>query len=287
MPRRSYKLIGVPLNYGANKCGIEYGMDNFLKKFPKYKENLEVIEVEKQEEDFSEKGLKFLNTIRVACSKLAEKTAKVVENEELPISVGGDHAIAIGSIAGVSAKKSVGVLWVDAHGDFNTKDTTESGHIHGMPLAASCGYGSKELVDCLYEGRKVLTSDVVLFGIRSLDKKEEELINKAGVRCYKYSEIEERGFDLCLKEATDQLKKSGKDIHISFDLDSIDPMEVSGVSTPVKKGLSKAEGIKLIDYVFDNHSVSSVDIVEYNPIFEKGNDTVEYMNELIERIIER
>ena len=283
---KKIKLIGVPLQYGAVRCGIEYGINSLEERHPQYKGNIDAIEIIQQKEDFSRKNLKFLNTISKACNDLANKIKKTVEDGDLPITMGGDHAIAMGSIAGVSSSKKIGVLWVDAHRDFNTEETSESGNIHGMPLAASCGYGEKVLVDCHHVGVKVDPSNTVLFGIREDDQVEEDLVNEAGVRCYKYSEIEERGFDVCLAEASSILAKSGYDIHMSFDLDSVDPREITGVSTPVKKGITREEGKQIFKYMFDKHNISSVDIVEYNPLLEKGKETADYVDDLIRTIAE-
>lgn len=284
MGKKEIKLIGVPLNYGADRCGIEYGIDALKERYPRYRDEISLIEVTQEKEDFRKKNLKYLNTIIKACNKLAVEVEKTVSEGKLPITMGGDHAIAMGSIAGVAKQKEIGVLWVDAHRDFNTGETSSSGNIHGMPLAASCGYGEKILRDCHYEGVKVHPHNAVLFGVREEDQVEEDLVDEAGVRCYKYSEIEERGFEVCLREASEIFKKNGVEIHISFDLDSIDPSEVSGVSTPVKKGFSKKEGLYIFEYMFKNHDISSVDIVEYNPLYEKGEETASYVNELIEKI---
>lgn len=281
---KKIKLIGVPLQYGAVRCGIEYGIDSLEERHPQYKGNIDAIKIIQQKEDFSRKNLKFLNTISKACNELAGKVKETVEAGEVPITMGGDHAIAMGSIAGVSSVKKIGVLWVDAHRDFNTGETSESGNIHGMPLAASCGYGEKVLVDCHHAGVKVDPKSAVLFGVREDDQVEEDLVNEAGVRCYKYSEIEKRGFDVCLAEASSILAKNGYDIHVSFDLDSVDPREITGVSTPVKKGITREEGKQIFKYMFDKHNVSSVDIVEYNPLFEKEKETADYVDELITTI---
>lgn len=284
MGSRKIELIGVPMHYGASRCGIEYGIESLVEICPEYEKRIELMRVEPQKEDFGNKKLKFLNTISKACNELAKRTERSVREGKLPIIMGGDHAIALGSIAGVSREKKIGVLWVDAHGDFNTEATTESGHIHGMPLAASLGYGSDKLTNCHYDGSKLDVENVVLFGIRSLDTDEEKLMNEAGVRCYKYSEIAERGFDVCLAEASEILAKNNLDIHISFDLDSVDPLEVTGVSTPVKAGITREEGKQIFRYMFEKHNISSVDIVEYNPLYEEKKETAEYVDELIKRI---
>ncbi len=283
--RKEVKLLGIPLHYGANRCGIEYGLSTFLNRYPGYSEKIKMLEVEPQNEDFSRKNLKFLNTIRKTCDVLAAEVNKIIKEGGIPIALGGDHALALGSIAGVSREKEVGVIWVDAHGDFNTHETTKSGHIHGMPLGASLGYGDEVLTDCYYPGKKLKKENVVLFGIRDLDENEEKLIKEVGIRCYTYADITERGFGICLHEAGEYLADKGKGIHISFDLDSVDPSEITGVSTPVKGGLTKKEGEELFDYFLGEHTVTSVDIVEYNPIYEKEDETVKYLKKLMEKVI--
>ena len=276
------RLIGVPLNFGANRCGLEFSIDNFLKKFPKYKEKMEVIEVVREKEEFPMKNEKYVNTVASTCEKLAVEVNKVVKNGLIPITIGGDHSIAIGSIAGVSKEKEVGILWMDAHGDMNTPEISDSGHIHGMPLATSVGYGHSKLVNCLYEGTKVKKENVILFGTRDIDAKEQKLIDELGVKNYSWDMIVDMGFEKAFEEVKEFFKD--KNLHISFDLDGIDPTEITAVGTPVVGGLSREMGKTLMSEMIDTASVTSIDIVEYNPIYEKGTETSEYMNELLELI---
>ncbi|MCK5780569.1 MAG: arginase, partial [Psychrilyobacter sp.] len=224
------RLIGVPLNFGANRCGLEFSIDNFLKKFPKYKEKMEVIEVVREKEEFPMKNEKYVNTVASTCEKLAVEVNKAVKNGLIPITIGGDHSIAIGSIAGVSKEKEVGILWMDAHGDMNTPEISDSGHIHGMPLATSVGYGHSKLVNCLYEGTKVKKENVILFGTRDIDAKEQKLIDELGVKNYSWDMIVDMGFEKAFEEVKEFFKD--KNLHISFDLDGIDPTEITAVGTP-------------------------------------------------------
>lgn len=276
------KIIGVPLNFGANRCGLEFSIDNFIGEYPKYSDKIEILEVERESEDFSIKGAKYLNTVAKTCEKLAVSVNKVIKDGNFPISLGGDHAIAIGSIAGMAKEKEIGVLWMDAHGDMNTPDISGTGHIHGMPLATSLGYGHSKLIDCFYKGSKVKIEDVILFGTRDIDKKEQKLIDELGVKNYTWGKIAEMGFEKALGEVKQFFKN--KNLHISFDLDGIDPFEITAVGTPVVGGLSREMGKVLISEMIDTASVTSIDIVEYNPIYEKGVETSEYIDELLQLI---
>jgi len=279
------KIIGMPLNFGANRCGLEFSIDNFLEVYPKYRDKMEVLEVAREKEIFPMKAKKYLNTVSKACEDLAKKVNEVVKNGEMPITIGGDHAIAIGSIAGVAKEKEIGILWMDAHGDMNTPEISGTGHIHGMPLATSIGYGHSKLVNCLYEGAKVKKENVVLFGTRNIDEKEQKLIDKLGVKNYTWDMIAEMGFEKAFAEVKEFFK--GNNLHISFDLDGIDPTEITAVGTPVVGGLSREMGKTLVSEMIDTASVTSIDIVEYNPIYERGTETSEYMNELLELIEEK
>ncbi len=278
------KIIGVPLNFGANRCGLEFSINNFIEKYPKYRDKIEVLDVERQEEDFSIKGAKYLNTVAKTCEELAVNVNKIVKDGDFPVSLGGDHAIAIGSIAGVAKEKEIGILWMDAHGDMNTPEISDSGHIHGMPLAASVGHGHPKLVDCFYNGTKVKKENVILFGTRDIDEKEQKLIDELGIKNYTWKMIAEMGFEKALGEVKEFFK--GRDLHISFDLDGIDPGEITAVGTPVPGGLSREMGKTLISDMIDTASVTSIDIVEYNPIYEKEAETSEYVDELLQ-LIER
>ena len=276
------KIIGVPLNFGANRCGLEFSIENFIEEYPQYKDKIESLEVAKQKEEFPMKGGKYLNTVAKTCEDVAEKVNRVVKNNEFPIILGGDHAIAIGSIAGVSKEKEIGILWMDAHGDMNTPEISGTGHIHGMPLATSIGHGHSKLVNCFYEGAKVKKENIVLFGTRDIDEKEEKLINELGVKNYTWDMIAEMGFEKAFAEVKEFFRN--KNLHISFDLDGINPKEITAVGTPVIGGLSREMGKTLISEMIDTASVTSIDIVEYNPIYEKEKETSEYIDELIKLI---
>lgn len=276
------KIIGVPLNFGANRCGLEFSVDNFIKKYPKYEDKIEILEIERQSEDFSIKKAKYLNTVAKSCERLAVSVNKIIKDGDFPISLGGDHAIAIGSIAGVAKEKNIGILWMDAHADMNTPNISVTGHIHGMPLATTIGHGHSKLIDCFYKGTKVKIEDVILFGTRDIDQKEQKLIDELGIKNYTWEMIAEMGFERALGEVKEFFK--GRNLHISFDLDGIDPKEITAVGTPVIGGLSREMGKSLISEMIDTASVTSIDIVEYNPRYEMGVETSEYIDELLQLI---
>ncbi len=273
------KIIGVPLSFGANRCGLEFSVNNFLKEYPNYSSEIDILEVSLEDEKFPMKKEKYLNTVSKICENVGVKVNEAVKDGKLPIIIGGDHAIAIGSIAGVSKEKEVCVLWVDAHGDMNTPEISESGHIHGMPLATSIGYGNPKLVDCFYKGAKVKKENVILFGTRDIDRKEQEFIDELGIKNYSWNKIKKIGFEKAFLEVKEFL--AGKNVHLSFDLDGIDPEEITAVGTPVVGGLSCEMGETIVKELFEIASITSVDIVEYNPIYEAEKETSEYIDRLL------
>jgi len=195
-----------------------------------------------------------------------------------PLTFGGDHALAIGSISAV-LEDNTAVLWVDAHGDCNTDQTTITGRIHGMPLAVLQGDGHTELTKLV--SNPLSAERIVLFGVRCLDPKEEMYIKEKQIRIYTMDDIRKLGFKEALKEALTYLKPYS--VHLSFDLDSIDPKECKGVNTPVRHGFSKEEVYQLIEESFVNCNIESMDIVEYNPTYDEG-ETVQIIKK-IDRIV--
>ncbi|MBC2856716.1 MAG: aminotransferase class I/II-fold pyridoxal phosphate-dependent enzyme [Cetobacterium sp.] len=277
------KMFAVPMNLGANKAGIEFGPEILMEHYPDTFGEMTIIDVEKQRENFNEWNLKYKNTILNTCEKLAASVNEAVRDGYRPITIGGDHSIALGSISGVSLEKEVGVVWIDAHGDMNTDETTISGNIHGMPLALLQGVGDRDLVNCFYEGAKIDSKNVVIIGARDLDVKEREVIEKLGVKVIHYDDIMHKGLENVLDEIKDYLKIDN--IHISFDVDSVDPEFAPGVSTPVRSGFTPEEMFQTFKFLFKNYSITSVDIVEFNPVNDKNNKTGDFVNELTEFVL--
>jgi arginase len=213
------------------------------------------------------------------CQRIYEHTVDSVEAHEQVIFLGGDHSISIGTVAGITRNEPVGLLWIDAHGDFNTPETSPSGNIHGMSVAALLGQGPARLVNIGHSGPKLQPEQVVMIGVRDLDGDERSHLRKSGIRVFTIREIDELGMATVCKLALDRLQ-AFKHLHVSLDLDGLDPEVAPGVGTPVPGGLSYREAHLLMEILADSHKVRSLDIVEINPILDNRNSTAEIAVEL-------
>jgi len=273
-------LIGVQTNLGVNKTGTEFGPDDLIQAYPDTFDEMELISVERQKEDFNDKKLKFKNTVLDTCEKIAKRVNEAVIDGYRPILVGGDHSISLGSVAGVSLEKEIGILWISAHGDMNTPESTLTGNIHGMPLALIQGLGDRELVNCFYEGAKVDSRNIVIFGAREIEIEERKIIEKTGVKIVYYDDILRRGIDAVLEEIKDYLKVDN--LHISIDMNVFDPEIAPGVSVPVRNGMSSDEMFKSLKFAFKNYSVTSADITEFNPLNDINGKTAELVDDIVQ-----
>ena len=218
----------------------------------------------------SEPGLKNLRAIVATNERLAARVAEVVEQQRFPLVLGGDHSIAIGSIAGVAKRyRNLGVIWYDAHADINTHETTPSGNIHGMPLAACLGVGHPALVGIGGFQPKVRSEDIVFIGIRDIDPGERDLIRDKQLKVYTVSDIDRMGMDKVIEEAVGYLAERCDGIHLSFDLDGIDPCEMPGVGTPVCGGISLADSLVAMRALAATNRITSCEVVELNPVLDK------------------
>ena len=259
------KFIGFPIKDGCHVTGSDKGIDVI-------KNNInfdEIINIESKETDLE----------AVICSdlKLSSLVDKYQKEGFIPVTIGGDHSLAIGSIAGSAANNdNLGVLWIDTHPDSNTNETTVTFRIHGYPLGASMGFGLDELTNLYQNKTKVNYKNVVMFGINDIDAPEQELIDKYNIKTFTYDEIKKRGIDICIKEAIDYLKSRVDNIHLSFDIDSITPLECPGVNVPNRwdRGITKNEALKAVETFNKELNVVSMDIVEYNPLTDKDNKSL-------------
>ncbi len=287
-------LIGVPMDLGAGRRGVDMGPSAI--RIAGVGEKLQrlghtvvdegdiVIKPPEQQKIRNEK-LRYLTEIVRACTLLSSKAEKILQGSGFPLIMGGDHSIAIGTIAGVASfarshDKRPGVLWIDAHGDMNTETTTPSGNIHGMPLAASLGLGALELTSVGGDFRKVDPKDVVLIAVRDLDDGERENIRKLGVNIFTMEQIDRYGMAVVMEKALRKLHKADV-IHVSFDLDSVDPSVAPGVGTPVKGGLDYREAHLIMETLYEHGKVNSLEFVEVNPILDNRNQSAEFATELI------
>ncbi len=227
-----------------------------------------------------EGGLAYLPAVVEACEAIYRFGCRSLDDGGLPVFLGGDHSLAMGTVAAAASRGSVGLLWVDAHGDFNTAETSPSGNLHGMPLAALTGRGVRELVDIGRPGAKVADRDVVILGVRDLDPPERQLIREAGVTAYTMRDVDERGIGAVAHEALAKLAHV-EHLHVSLDMDVLDPTEAPGVGTPVAGGLSYREAHVLMEILADSGRLCSMDVVEINPILDQSNLTANVAVELV------
>jgi arginase len=210
---------------------------------------------------------------------IARAGEEAVRKGQTPVFLGGDHSVSIGSITGVTRVEPCGVIWIDAHADFNTPATSLSGNIHGMALAVLTGGGPRELVDLGRKGPKVDPADVVLVGVRDLDAGERVRLKKSGITVYTMREVDESGINDVMKKAQSVLSRHRR-IHVSLDMDAMDPSVAPGVGTPVPGGLSYREAHLIMELLADTGRVASLDIVEINPILDERNQTALFATNL-------
>ena len=294
--RKPIHVIGVPMDLGSGRRGVDMGPSaiRIAGLQPRLRElgyrvidegdleigNMEALKVGKLR-------ARYLTEITRANRMLATQVEAVLRRRHFPLVLGGDHSIAVGTVSGIAAygrpqKKRVGVLWVDAHSDINTPKTSPSGNIHGMPLAALLGLGPAELGVIGGRYRKVEPGHVALVGIRSVDEGERTHLRNLGVHVYTMVDIDRNGIHTVMGEALANVTDGTDLVHVSFDLDSVDPSIAPGVGTPVKGGLDYREAQFIMEFLHDSGAMTSLELVEVNPILDDRNRSAEFAVELIE-----
>lgn len=230
--------------------------------------------------------LKYVNEILRTSAILADKIEKILERGQFPLCLGGDHSMAIGTIAGIASyckrnKLKTGIIWIDAHADMNTDVTSPSGNIHGMPMAAALGLGNKRLVGFYGFSPKVKAENCALIGVRSIDPQERINIKKIGLPVYTMSDVDKLGIHRIINRVLQQFREKVDHIHVSFDLDSVDPEIAPGVGTPVPGGLSYREAHLLMESIAECGCMSSLEISEVNPILDRRNRSAEFAVDLV------
>lgn len=300
-PKRKHKIgiIGYPMDLGADRRGVDMGpsalryahLENNLENLGYTVRDFGDIYIEGAETQvIRNPKLKYLTEIIRSSKILAKKVESLLNKNYFPLILGGDHAQAIGSIAGIAShcrknKKTLGVVWIDAHADMNTTDTTPSGNIHGMPLAISLGLGEKKLTSLYGFSPKVLPENVALIGIRDVDKQESITVKKyrdRGMQVYTMSDVDKQGIPRIITRVMNDFKNEVDHIHISFDMDGIDPEYAGGVGTPVEGGLTYREAHMIMEMIHDSGCISSLEVLEVNPILDTKNETAELAVDLIE-----
>ena len=289
---KNIRIIGVPMDLGQARRGVDMGpsalrhagLNRRLQRLGCSIEDQGNIETRVRDTLPLEGGLAYLPAVVNVCEAIYKRGQDAIAAGSLPIFIGGDHSIAVGTIGGITHNEPAGVLWIDAHGDFNTPQSSPSGNLHGMPLAALMGLGAPELVNLGRPGPKLDAAQVVLIGLRDLDLQEKEMLKKSGTTVYTMREIDERGMAVVANEALDKLSHlSG--VHVSLDMDSLDPSEAPGVGTPVPGGLTYREAHLLMEIIADCACVTSIDVVEINPILDNRNHTAKIGVELIASLL--
>lgn len=297
--KKKIAIVGFPMDLGADRRGVDMGpsalryahLEDKLENMGYTVKDFGDIYVEGSEtQRIINPKLKYLPEI-VRSSKILSKKVETLLNQNFfPLILGGDHATALGSIAGIASycrkrKKTLGVIWIDAHADMNTPETTPSGNIHGMPLAAALGIGEKRLTRLGGFAPKVMPENSALIGIRDIDREEAETVKKyrnMGMQVYTMTDVDKQGVTRIIARVLNDFKSEVDHIHISFDLDGVDPDYASGVGTPVEGGLTYREASVIMEMVADCGCMSSLEMLEVNPILDTKNSTAELAVDFIE-----
>ncbi len=280
--KKTIRIIGIPMDLGQKHRGVDMGpvairyagLAGVLQGLGYTTTDAGNIEIPGHYTLVDTSLSERIIPIRKACAKAYTMGRDAIRNGEIPIFLGGDHSSSIGSIGGITHDKPCGLIWVDAHGDFNTPATSDTGNIHGMTLSILLGNGPHELVDVGRKGPKLQAKDVVMIGIRDLDRQEKIMLKESGCTIYTMRDIDELGMHKVLREALAKIAHRTS-IHLSLDMDAIDPQEAPGVGTPSAGGLTYREAQLIMETIFDSGKLQSVDVMEINPILDHRNSTAE------------
>ena len=298
MKRKNSKivnLIGFPMDLGADRRGVDMGPSALrIAGLPERLQNLgykiiddgDIIIQIKEKQKVENPKLKYLDEILKTSRILAQKVEKSLSQNHFPLCIGGDHSMAIGTIAGISSyciknKLKLGVIWIDAHADMNTDETTPSGNIHGMPLATSLGLGNEKLVKFYGFSPKLKPENTALIGVRSIDEFEKKNIKQMNLSVYTMSDVDKFGIHRIIARVLKQFQEKVDHIHVSFDLDGVDPALAPGVGTPVPGGLNFRESHLLMESIAECGCMSSLEVTEVNPILDDKNKSAQFAAELI------
>jgi arginase len=293
--KQTISIIGFPMDLGSGRRGVDMGpsalrIAGLKNKLTQLGYNVEdtgdiIIEIMERQKLDNPK-LRYLNEILKTSKILASRVEKVLEKNKFPLCIGGDHSMALGTIAGISSyckknKLTLGVIWIDAHADMNTDKTTPSGNIHGMPLATSLGLGYSELIKLKGFSPKLYPENCAIIATRSIDLDERKNIKKLNPAVYTMSDVDKLGIHRIISRVLKQFKERVDHIHVSFDVDSIDPNFAPGVGTPVPGGLSYREAHLLMESIAECGCMSSLEVAEVNPILDMHNNSAILASDLI------
>ena len=284
MNKLNITIIGVPMDLGQNRRGVDMGpsairyagaIERLKSLGHNVKDKGDIVIGRK--EISNNKKLRNLEEVVEGNTKLANEVMEILAEGDYPLVLGGDHSIAIGTLAGLANKyKNLGVIWYDAHADLNTEETSPSGNIHGMPLAVSLGLGHTDLVKIRTTTPKIVPENVVIIGARSVDPGERELIKEKGIKVFTMHEIDKLGMTEVMNQTIEYFHEREVDgVHLSLDLDGIDPLYTPGVGTPVPGGISYRESHLAMEMLYSSNLITSAEFVEINPILDEKNKTAD------------
>ncbi|MDF9746789.1 arginase [Natrinema salsiterrestre] len=294
---RNVRIIGAPMDYGANRRGVDMGpsairyagLADGLERAgvePIDDGDLSMPRAEERDPDAdqpSSGNAKFLREVQDVCTRVGDRVAATLADGEFPLVLGGDHSVAIGSLNGSSRGADLGVVWFDAHADLNTPETSPSGNVHGMPLAASLGRGAFGETDWA-PAPDLRESSIAYVGLRSIDERERELIRDSDMTAFTMSDIDQRGISAVVEDALAVATDGTDGVHVSLDLDWLDPKEAPGVGTPVRGGVTYREAHAALEALSRRDEADgilrSMDVVEVNPILDEANETATLAAEL-------
>ena len=281
------KIIGVPLDLGQERRGVDMGpsalrvagLNDLIREMGFEVEDAGNLHVPIREmRHVGSHKAKYLTEIAAVLQQQAAWVRRTLRQGFLPLVLGGDHSIAAGTVAGVSSYysrkgKSIGLIWIDAHADMNTPETSPSGNIHGMPLACCLGYGPKELTHLCENFPSVVPRNAVLVGVREVDRQEKSIIKESGLTVYTVRDIDERGLPTVMEEAIAVADRGSAGFAVTLDMDFVDPSEAPGVGTPVRGGATYREAHLVMEMIADAKRMLSLEIVEINPVMDEANKT--------------
>lgn len=291
MEKLNISVIGVPIDFGQMRRGVDMGPSAIryagaIERLQSighdvkdvgdvYVPNIADLEVHPK--------LRNLGAVVEGCTQLSELVKTAIDEKSFPLILGGDHSIAIGTLAGLAHHyKNLGVIWYDAHADMNTAETSPSGNIHGMPLAVAMGLGHEKLTSIGGEGPKVDPRNIVIIGARSVDAGERQLIKEKGIKVYSMHEIDRLGMTAVMNDALLYLRNRQVDgLHLSLDLDGLDPIHTPGVGTPVPGGITYRESHLAMEMIQESNLLTSAEFVEVNPVLDTKNSTANVAVELM------
>jgi len=285
------RVIGAPMDLGADRRGVDIGasairyagLNDQLRRLGYSVNDIGNIVIPQPEsQPIGDPHVKYLEPIVHVSEDLADAVTAALQDGEFPLVLGGDHSIALGSITGVArVHRDIGVIWIDAHGDFNTHETTPSGNIHGMILGALAGLGHPSLTGVGGWSPKINTRSIAIVGARDLDIREQELLREQQIHVFTMTEIDQHGMSSVMEQAVEVASQAIHGFHLSLDMDSLDPREAPGVGTPVRGGLTYREAHLAMEVIAASGQLVSMDAVEVNPILDRENATAQLAVELI------